>query len=279
MDETGNCEPQTPVPEGDSAPSAPTQKGIDAPPDATKRDRIDQQDFANPTLNIIQSFSRTTSVSSQPSREATPPPLPPRPQLGIPSSRPSTAHSIAATRPQLLSKATTQLSYATSQAYGGESRDDLSADTAPKQRGFLDVNTTSHSASEADDSASVRSYVPPTEAGGYAESILGEVMAQQEKSEQEKLLLSTLGHRFVDTEAQSMFPPDPWLESAFEREFDEIDDMKTDGSNEGQEHDTSLQLAIADVVDRGRYATMASKIETFPHSFKCWQAYLQPTWR
>lgn len=59
-------------------------------------------------------------------------------------------------------------------------------------------------------------------------------MGATEKSKQEEALLRSLGHRFEDSEAQSMFPPDPEFESSFDREFDNVDDMAADGSNEGQ---------------------------------------------
>jgi hypothetical protein len=74
------------------------------------------------------------------------------------------------------------------------------------------------------------------EATGYQESILGEVMGMAEKSEQEKSLLRSLGQKFVDAESQAMFPPDPDFEAAFRREFDDVDDLNADGSNEGQAH-------------------------------------------
>jgi hypothetical protein len=141
------------------------------------------------------------------------------------------------------------------------------------------VNAASRAASDGDDSASIRSYAPTTEAGGDAESILGEVMGSLEKTEQEKLLLQTLGHRFEDTEAQSMFPPDPEFDAAFDHEFDEIDDMASDGSNEGQTRTMYLLVAVADVVHRGCHAALACKAQAFPHPFECRQAYIQSAWR
>ncbi|KAH7401482.1 trafficking protein Mon1-domain-containing protein [Pyrenochaeta sp. MPI-SDFR-AT-0127] len=218
-----------------SPPTTPTQQSSNASSAARQHPSLQQQpSFTNPTLNIIHSLSRKASASalSLPSREGTPPPLPPRPQFGLLSSRPSTSHSTAPARPQLVSKATTQLSTSNTQAYGTESRDDSSASSASKPRQFLGANLAERSASDADDSASIRSYAPPAEAGGDVESILGEVMGQQDKTDQERLLLRTLGHRFEDTEAQSMFPPDPHFEAAFNRELDEVAEMKTDGSNE-----------------------------------------------
>ncbi|KAF2026699.1 DUF254-domain-containing protein [Setomelanomma holmii] len=199
-------------------------------------DRVEQHDSANPTLNVINSASKRASVSavSSPSREGTPPPLPPRPQLGFLNSRPSTSHSIHKTpsRPQLVSKATTQLSLSSGQAFGNEARDESSVASASKQRSFLGVAFPSNNASDADDSASVRSIAPPTDFGVDAESSLGEVTGQQEKTDTEKTLLRSLGQKFVDTEAQSMFAPDAEFDSAFDREFDEVEEMAADGSNE-----------------------------------------------
>ncbi|CAN9155435.1 unnamed protein product [Alternaria alternata] len=239
MAETGNAEPQTPISEGPSSPTTPTQKSSNGSAKSMTGEPIEQQDFANPTLSIIRSFSRSTSTGSLASKEEAPPPLPPRPGLGLLSrpglgllSRPSTSHSTAPGRPQLLSKATTQLSVARTQAFATDAKDELPTSSGPKPRDVLGANLGSHNLSDADDSASIRSYAPTIEAAGYQESILGEVMGQVEKSEQEKSLLRTLGHKFVDAEAQSMFPPDPYFEAAFHREFDDVDDMAMDGSNE-----------------------------------------------
>ncbi|KAI4955535.1 Vacuolar fusion protein mon1 [Alternaria rosae] len=231
MAETGNAEPQTPISEGPSSPTTPTQKSSNASAKSITGEPIEQQDFANPTLSIIRNFSRSTSASSVATKEETPPPLPPRPALGL-LSRPSTSHSTAPGRPQLLSKATTQLSVARTQAFAIDAKDESPTSSGPKTRDVLGASLGAHNLSDADDGASIRSYAPTIEAAGYQESLLGEVMGQAEKSEQEESLLRTLGHRFVDAEAQSMFPPDPYFEEAFRREFDEVDEMAMDGSNE-----------------------------------------------
>ncbi|KAH7085675.1 vacuolar fusion protein mon1 [Paraphoma chrysanthemicola] len=234
MPEIGSAEPAGAASPARSAPSTPTAKSSNA--SSKTADRVEQHDFANPTLNIINSISRRASVSrvSSPSREGTPPPLPPRPQLGFLNSRPSTSHSIhkSPSRPQLVSKATTQLSLSSGQAFGTDARDDQRPATGTNQRSFLGVNVPSNNASDADDSASVMSLMPALEGGMETESILGEVMGQQEKTQTEKLLLRSLGHKFISTEAQSMFAPDPDFDAAFESELDEVEDMTADGSNE-----------------------------------------------
>lgn len=247
MDQTGAAEPPSPASDHGSAPTTPTQRSRDAALAAQKAQNVETHDFTNPTLGIIRNFSRSTSASSLASQEESPPPpLPPRPQLTVLNSRPSTshsiAHSIAPTRPQLLSKPTTQLSYATFQTRGIDLKDESST---ANPRSFLGTNRASHGASDTSDSASLRSYVP-AQAAGEAESILGEVMGHQEKSAHEQTLLRSLGHKFVDGEAQSMFPPDPWFEKAFSREFDEIDLLKPDMSNQGQIHPLCFQLTSAD---------------------------------
>jgi hypothetical protein len=74
----------------------------------------------------------------------------------------------------------------------------------------------------------VRSSAPTVDAGADVESMLGEVAGLPEKS-----LLRSLGHSFEDRENVSMFTPDPEFEDAFAHEFDEIEDMLPDGSNQG----------------------------------------------
>ncbi|KAF1928849.1 DUF254-domain-containing protein, partial [Didymella exigua CBS 183.55] len=180
------------------------------------------------------------SGATSPSREGTPPPLPPRPrpQLGVPTgsslSRPASSHSIARqpSRPQLVSKATTQLSVTNTQAYGSDSRDDAASPASSVPRHVL-PDLPSSTTSDADDGASTRSYAPTiAEAGGA--SMLGEIADAPEKSKQEETLLRSLGHGFGDAERQSLFPPDPDFELAFGREFEDVDDMAADGSNEEQ---------------------------------------------
>lgn len=120
---------------------------------------------------------------------------------------------------------------ANTQAFVTDSKDSPPTSAAPKPRNLGGANA---GVRDIDDGASIRSYAPTVEAAGYQESILGEVMGPTEKSEQEKSLLRSLGQRFVDAESQSLFPPDPEFEAAFRREFDDVDDLDADGSNQGQ---------------------------------------------
>ncbi|KAF2470283.1 DUF254-domain-containing protein [Lindgomyces ingoldianus] len=220
MDGTGNAEPAGLGATQETTPSSTP----------LKRDNIEQQDFVNPTINIIQSLSRRTSVSglSAISREGTPPPLPPRPKtLTFLGSRPSTSHSMAPpTRPRMVSTATTQISYTDTQVYNDESIEESASSSTSRTKNYFGLNI-SRNASDMDDSVSVKSFAPTLGGVGDAESMLGEVLGDHEKS-----LLKSLGHRFSDKESESLFLPNPELEDAFEHEFDEVEDMKADGSNE-----------------------------------------------
>jgi hypothetical protein len=118
------------------------------------------------------------------------------------------------------------------------------------------------------------SYMTRTEGMGEGESILGEIMGREEKTETEKTLLRSLGHKFVESEAQSMFPPDPQFDAAFNREFDDIEDMNVDGSNEGLAYTMCFEVACADVVNRSCYAPMACQTEAFLDLIECRQTHI-----
>lgn len=130
----------------------------------------------------------------------------------------------------------------------------------------------SRSGSEAEDSASTKSLAPTLEIGGDAESILGEVLGEQEKA-----VLKSLGRSFdgLSLRSEIIFPCDPDFEEAFEHEFDEVDEIKADGSNEGQTIFRFLG-APADSFSfcRNRNESMEIEIETFPHPVFCRKAYL-----
>lgn len=171
---------------------------------------------------------------SQPSREGTPPPLPPRPQNAqllsvLPKdSTGSLKIPKGAGRPRLQSKATTALSLTDvhTQLHG----DGPGATLSPASR-QLSINHgfKSQSGSEHDDSGSVRSYAPSIALGGDTESLLGEVRGGPGWQNMEH----QSGH---STGAMGpLFPDDPELDEAFEHEFDDLEDVKADGSNEGQQ--------------------------------------------
>ncbi|KAL5438267.1 Vacuolar fusion protein mon1 [Paraphaeosphaeria minitans] len=226
MTDTPSAEPSAASGSTESnAPSSPA-------PAPKKSDHVEQQDFINPTINIINSLSRKTSTSglslaSGVSREGTPPPLPLRPNLNPfdSASRPTTSHSITPGRPRLVSKATTQLSFADSTNHKNNSREPSSS-RAPKPRSYFGLNLGSlGNTSDGEDSASIASIAPAAEVGLDAESMLGEGMGIHEKT-----LLASLGQHFQ--EAPSMFASDPVFEEAFANEFDEVEQMAQDNSNE-----------------------------------------------
>ncbi|KAF2869074.1 trafficking protein Mon1-domain-containing protein [Massariosphaeria phaeospora] len=220
MADTGNAE-------GPAAP--PTKSSSSSSSTPQKSDHVEQQDFANPTINVIQSTSPRTSASgvSSTSREGTPPPLPPRPRnKSFLDSRPSTSHSTTPTRPQLVSKATTQLTLSDTQTYSDQSKGESPGSSTSHARNFIGLNR-SRKDSDVEDSASVRSFAPTIDAGLDAASILGDAAGDHETS-----LLLALGHRFGSKDPASLFAPDSDFEDAFEGEFDEIEDMEANGSNE-----------------------------------------------
>lgn len=217
-------------------------------------------------------------ASQGPSREGTPPPLPPRPRnLTAKASTDSFRFSASANgspRPTLQSKATTALSIHDVQSYSETLRDVIAS---PASRHFSFSSGArpgpSTSGSETGDATSVKSYVPTLEAGADVESILGEVMSEQESS-----VWRSLGGDFpnVDNEA-ALFPENPSFRRAFEREFDELEEFKADGSNEGQAV-LPLQKMLADgrAACRGFDVSMEIQIEALPNSVLGRKAHIQP---
>ncbi|OCK86152.1 DUF254-domain-containing protein [Lepidopterella palustris CBS 459.81] len=189
---------------------------------------VNQNDFAGPTINIEQSTPDRSPNEEQPSREGTPPPLPPRPKnIQLLDGRPQTSGSLRPSRQSLQSKATTQLSLADTRSYTDESREDIPPSTL-RQKSYSSLGL-NRSGGEEEDSASIRSSAPTIEVGGYAESMLGEVLGEQEKT-----IFKTLADSQFDRLSghSDIFPEDPEFEEAFEHEFDEVDTIKADGSNE-----------------------------------------------
>lgn len=175
------------------------------------------------------------------SREGTPPPLPPRPcldgsdhyrppssagSLRIPGSH-SRTHS--STRAPLPARATTALAdvHVQSHTTHDESR------TSPTSRqfsfaGFRDI--ASRRGSVEDDKASVMSYAPTLQADGDMESMLGDVGHARATPGMKPLTPLPRGDG-VDEE--EIFPADSAFDEAYEHEFDELDDITSDGLNEG----------------------------------------------
>lgn len=175
------------------------------------------------------------------------PPLPPRPsRLQVtpePTFTPpgSLQRPKKATRPSLLSKATTAISRTDihSQSYQDGSRETYatSTDTTPfkeSPRSYGSIRRfKAHTGSEGDDSGSVRSYVPTLEVTGDVESLLGEVLSAGQESPAWQLQSG----RELDNPYDSIEFEDDGVTADFHHEFDDIGDLDPTGSNEGmQQH-------------------------------------------
>jgi hypothetical protein len=187
-----------------------------------------------------QTDSKSVNQSTPGSREGTPPPLPPRPMLlQTPNQRPHTSAGLGpprsssrprtANRPNLQSKATTALSLADihSQTHGGE-EPHLSTPTS-RQISFAGLRLGhSRRGSDEADTASIMSFAPTLEAGTEVESIMGDVL--QDRNTPGRMPITPR----KDFSEGSLFPPDSDFEDTFEHEFDALDDITSDGLNEGK---------------------------------------------
>jgi hypothetical protein len=161
------------------------------------------------------------------SREGTPPPLPPRPFLVPPgsASRPSSSRAL------LPSRATTALSLADVHVQSQTTHDETRSSPTSRPVTFAGFgHGHSHRGSDGDDTTSVMSYAPTMEMGGEMESIMGDVEHARATPGMKPLTPLARG-KGVDEE--DIFPADPAFDDAFEREFDELDDITSDGLNEG----------------------------------------------
>ena len=170
------------------------------------------------------------------------PPLPPRPRNPELLHPGGTLKGSIRSRPKLQSTATTALSCTDvhTQSFHDESRDQITAPTESTIFGRTLRGAGSlrrFKGWTSDDSASVKSFAPTIEAGGEVESLLGEVLSDPEE---------TPSWKFLGARAEE---PDPFdlitveqdaVLKGFEQEFDELDDVDTEGNNEGLEQ--SLQI-------------------------------------
>lgn len=176
----------------------------------------------------------STSIS----REASPPPLPPRPRniplahhvssASLKSLRPSSGSA----RPQLQSKATTALSLEGVQilTHGGSQADSSATPGTRQVSASVAGYNISRSGSDIEDTPSVRSMMPVLDAGADMESILGEVLPDRPTSTWKTPFAP------VDPEKSgeaSLFLDDDDFDRTFAHEFDELEEIKEDGSNEG----------------------------------------------
>lgn len=165
----------------------------------------------------------------QTSQEPAPPLLPPRPAVRTPSGY--------LAKPQLLSRATTALSSVDIQAQPHQRISEPRSPYLDPSRGVASRQVSlsnfgryvGHSGSEAEDSASVRSYAPALEVAGDAESLLGEVLNSQEgttfKGE------SSQAHEAVDG-LEPLLPDDIALADDFSHAFDELEKQDPDEATE-----------------------------------------------
>ncbi|KAF2087181.1 DUF254-domain-containing protein, partial [Saccharata proteae CBS 121410] len=172
------------------------------------------------------------------SREGTPPPLPPRRKhssLSVTSasaprsSSESFRLSSGSARPPLVSKATTALSYTDVQSYGDVTKQ-RNAASASRQASYNNLKHLSKSGGNSEDSASIRSVAPNPDAGHEIESILEDVLDGQATPAWRAMSKHFKGLGLYQEE--TLFPDDPGFENAFQREFDELQESRADGSNE-----------------------------------------------
>ncbi len=179
------------------------------------------------------------------SEEELPPPLPPRPSRLKSSAGPASSpldtlqRSRKSKRPQLQSTATTAVSLTDihTQLHQDGLRGTYSTPTKSKQfdaSGSLYQGNSLHASrngSDAGDTSSIRSYAPTLEAGGDVESLLGEVLGDNQESPAWKLLG---GHTEMPDPFELLTLDDKYLEGEFEQEFEEVGELSSDGSNEGE---------------------------------------------
>lgn len=220
------------------------------------------------------------------------PPLPPRPGTldmlkegnhGTGGTPQRTTHSA---RPNLQSTATTALSRTDihTQAYSDGSRETYaaSAETTPPSKPVGVFGSIKRfkglSGSEGGDSVSVKSYAPTLEAGGDAESLLGEVLGASQETPAWKLLST---HYEAPDPFDSLMFEDNEATVDFYREFDELREGEFGDQNEGS-ISSILKLSGQGVLIQSLRATaspMAIEAKTFLDSFICWKTDLQPSWR
>lgn len=178
------------------------------------------------------SVSETTASSS---REETPPPLPPRRRdlsFTEPLRRPNSAGSgLRLSEPLTLSsRPTTAISRQHVQVTTpreppvGEAHHQTSRLTAYPFGAGLGL-----SSSTSDDTASLRSSAPTLEHVGDVESLLGGAITEREGGAL-KPSDSATEH---DSPTLDLFADDPVFDNEFENEFDELQELSPDGSNQG----------------------------------------------
>ena len=210
----------------------------ESPATPPREDTVDPQN----EVRTLNAHSTTRSVSeSTITDEGQRPPLPPRPVNlnllgeGLNTAGSSLPRSKTLSRPNLQATATTGVSRTDihTQSYPDGSREtseSTSSRMSPNDFGSI-RRFKNRYGSEGDESASVRSYAPTLETGGDVESLLGEVLRASSASPAWGLLSS-------QTERPDPFDSisheDDELSAEFNREFDEIGEIDSEGNNEGK---------------------------------------------
>ncbi|QDS71293.1 Vacuolar fusion protein mon1 [Venturia effusa] len=217
-------------------------------PEATVQDTIPQEDSIQDDEHHSHSYGETDTTDDchvddqtpTASREGTPPPLPPRPSLDSASNHrpPSSAGSLRMRAGTLqpntsirtpFARATTALSLADIHVQSHTTRDEGHTSPTSRQVGYAASHTAaSRRGSVEDDAISVMSYAPTLQADGDMESMLGDV-EHARATPGMKPLTPMIKRTGVD---EDILPPDPVFDEAYEHEFDELDDLTSDGLNE-----------------------------------------------
>ncbi|KAF2399965.1 DUF254-domain-containing protein [Trichodelitschia bisporula] len=217
-----------------------------APKPTPSRQEPDESQSTDSTLPVGSEHSQDGSPGHNPgdrspsdSPDEAPPPLPPRPRAldlgpfqypcptGPHSVAPGTPKAQTSSRPHLQSKATTALSITDVHTLS-HGNDDQRDSPSARQINFPNLGFLTNcgaSDGDADDNASIRSSVPVLETGGDLESMLGDMLPEQ--GTPFKSLAQ--GKGLWD---ENLFPLDPEFEEAFGQEFDELDDITSDGFNQ-----------------------------------------------
>jgi hypothetical protein len=242
---------------------------------------ISSNEAINQVADNASLLGENTSVSSQPSREGTPPPLPPRPrnvQHLLSSDRPPTNAGLriqnASTRPSLQAKASTAVSLTNIQTLKDGSQEVPTSTSTRRLAPTLRFGR-SRSGSEAEDSASIRTFAPTIVDAGEMESIIGEITPKQDPGWKE------LGQYFdIAGKQDALFPEDPDFARDFEHEFDELDEIGSDSLNEGQAMDVLYSpTSIANLFDfRCCHNAMEIEIKAFLNSLIRWKTNLFTAW-
>ena len=186
---------------------------------------------------------KQTVATGNNSDEELPPPLPPRPsnpssvETGPSTLLGSLRRPNKSSRPQLQSTSTTAVSLTDihSHAFHNGSRETFaSVSEKAHSKGSPALNNSfgryqSRNGSDADESGSVKSYVPTIEVHGDVESLLGDVLGGEE-SPAWKLLSS---HEASVDPFDLLEQDEGEATVDFSHEFDELDEVTEGGDNEG----------------------------------------------